>query len=114
VQRATDEAAKGGPTPPNPNTADRVVCGLRISVGRIQFGGRPLSVLTNGLTAITQRRVVDRTGLTGDWEFDITFNPPSIPPGWTCLRQTQTPRRYSRCFRNSSVSGWKAHGCRCR
>lgn len=81
AQRATDEAAKGGPPAPNPNTPDRVVCGLRISVGRIQFGGRPLSVLTNGLTAITQRRVVDRTGLTGDWEFDITFNPPSIPPG---------------------------------
>ena len=81
VQRAADEAAKGGPPAPNPNTPDRVVCGLRINVGRIQFGGRPLSVLLNGLTAITQRRVVDRTGLTGDWEFDITFNPPTIPPG---------------------------------
>jgi bla regulator protein blaR1 len=81
IQRAADEAAKGGPPAPNPNTPDRVVCGLRISVGRIQFGGRPLLVLTNGLTAITQRRVVDRTGLTGDWEFDISFTPPSIPPG---------------------------------
>jgi uncharacterized protein (TIGR03435 family) len=66
---------------PNPNTPDRLVCGMRIVVGRIQFGGRPLTVLTNGLTAITQRRVVDSTGLTGDWEFDISFNPPSVPPG---------------------------------
>ena len=40
-----------------------------------------MSMLTNGLTAITQRRVVDRTGLTGEWEFDITFNPPAPPPG---------------------------------
>jgi uncharacterized protein (TIGR03435 family) len=81
TQRAGDEAAKGGPPAPNPNTPDRLVCGLRISLGRIQFGGRPMTMLTDALTAITQRRVVDRTGLTGNWEFDISFNPPSIPPG---------------------------------
>lgn len=81
IQRATDEAAKGGPAAPDPNTPDRMVCGMRVSVGRIQVGGRPLSMLTNVLTAMTQRRVVDRTGLTGDWEFDISFTPPSPPPG---------------------------------
>ena len=81
IQRAADEAAKGGPPALNPNTADRVVCGMRVAVGRVQFGGRPLTTLTNALTAITQRRVVDRTGLTGDWEFDISFTPPAPPPG---------------------------------
>ena len=81
IQRAVDEAAKGGPPAPNPNTPDRLVCGLRISVGRIQFGGRPMTMLTDALTAITQRRVVDRTGLTGGWEFDISFNPPAPQPG---------------------------------
>jgi uncharacterized protein (TIGR03435 family) len=81
IQRAGDEAAKGGPPAPNPNTPDRLACGMRISVGRIQFGGRPMTMLTDALTAITQRRVVDRTGLTGGWEFDITFNPPAPPPG---------------------------------
>lgn len=81
IQRAGDEAAKGGPPAPNPNTPDRLVCGMRISVGRIQFGGRPMTMLTDALTAITQRRVVDRTGLTGFWEFDISFNPPAPPPG---------------------------------
>jgi uncharacterized protein (TIGR03435 family) len=81
IQQAAGEAAKGGPAAPNPNTADRLVCGLRIAVGRIQLGGRPLLMLTNALTAITQRRVVDRTGLTGEWEFDISFNPPAPPPG---------------------------------
>ena len=79
--RAQDEAARGGPPAPNPNTADHVVCGLRVSVGRIQFGGRPLSVLLNTLTAMTQRRVMDATGLTGEWEFDISFNPPAPPSG---------------------------------
>lgn len=81
IQRATDEAAKGGPPAPNPNTPDRMVCGMRVGVGRIQFGGRPLATLTNVLSAMTQRRVVERTGLMGDWEFDISFTPPSPPPG---------------------------------
>ena len=79
--RAQDEAAKGGPSAPNPNTPDRMVCGMRVSVGRIQFGGRSLAVLINLLTAMTERRVVDATGLKGDWEFDISFNPPAPPPG---------------------------------
>ena len=79
--RAQDEAAKGGPPAPDPNTPEHMVCGMRVSVGRIQFGGRPLSVLLNTLTAMTQRRVVDGTGLSGEWEFDITFNPPAPPPG---------------------------------
>ena len=81
IRRAADEAAKGGPPAPNPNTPGRVSCGLMITIGRIQLGGRPLSDLTNALTAMTQRRVVDRTGLTGEWEIDISFTPPSISPG---------------------------------
>jgi len=79
--RAQDEAAKGGPAAPNPNTPDRMVCGLYVRVGRIQFGGRPLGALLDTLTAMTQRRVVDETGLTGNWELDISFNPPAPPPG---------------------------------
>jgi uncharacterized protein (TIGR03435 family) len=81
IQKAADAAARGGPPAPNPNTRDRFACGLRISIGRIQMGGRSMTLLLNALTAITQRRVVDRTGLTGDWELDITFNPPTLPPG---------------------------------
>lgn len=81
IQSAADDAAKGGSPAPNPNTPDRLVCGLRISVGRIQLGGRPMTMLTNALTVITGRRVVDATGLPGNWEFDITFNPPAPPPG---------------------------------
>jgi len=81
IQRAADAAAKGGPPAPDPNTPERLVCGLRIRVGRIQLGGRPITALLNALSVITGRRVVDRTGLEGDWQFDITFNPPAPPPG---------------------------------
>jgi uncharacterized protein (TIGR03435 family) len=79
--RAQDEAAKGEPPAPTPNTPDHMVCGMRVSVNRIQFGGRPLATLLNVLTPMTQRRIVDETGLTGNWEFDISFNPPAPPRG---------------------------------
>jgi uncharacterized protein (TIGR03435 family) len=79
--RAQDDAAKGGPPAPTPNTPDHVVCGIRNSVGRIQFGGRPLAALLDTLTAMTRRRVIDETGLAGNWELDISFNPPAPPPG---------------------------------
>jgi uncharacterized protein (TIGR03435 family) len=79
IQKAGDAAAKGGPPAPNPNTPDRVVCGLRVGIGRIQAGGRSIPALLNVLTSISQRRVVDRTGLTGEWQFDITFTPPAPP-----------------------------------
>jgi uncharacterized protein (TIGR03435 family) len=78
VQRAADDAAKGGPPAPDPNTPDHMACGMRVSQGRVQFGGRPLATFTNVLTTLTQRRIVDRTGLTGDWQFDIAFAAP--PP----------------------------------
>jgi uncharacterized protein (TIGR03435 family) len=81
LQKSTDEAARGGPAPPNPNTPDHMVCGMRVSIGRVQFGGRPLSTFMNVLTTLTQRRVVDRTGLSGDWQFDISFAPPPAAPG---------------------------------
>jgi uncharacterized protein (TIGR03435 family) len=59
----------------NPNTADHVACGLRNNAGRFQFGGNPLSVFANGLANQVARTVVDRTGLTGNWDFEFTFTP---------------------------------------
>jgi uncharacterized protein (TIGR03435 family) len=59
----------------NPNTADHVACGMRNNAGRFQFGGNPLSVFANGLANQVARTVVDRTGLTGNWDFEFTFTP---------------------------------------
>ncbi len=63
---------RGGP-PPGPN--DPVTCGSRQNVGHIRFGGMPLSVFANGLAGQLGRMVVDRTGLTGNWDFELTFAP---------------------------------------
>lgn len=69
---ATAAAAKEGRTL-NPNTPDRVSCGMRNSNGRILFGGSPMSFFANGLANEVGRSVVDRTGLSGNWDFELTY-----------------------------------------
>ena len=63
---------RGGP-PPGPN--DPVTCGSRQSIGHIRFGGMPLSVFANGISGQLGRMVIDRTGLAGNWDFELTFAP---------------------------------------
>jgi uncharacterized protein (TIGR03435 family) len=57
------------------------VCGSRLSSGRLQFGGRPLSEFARGLSGVPDvgRNVIDRTGLTGNWEIELTFTPDRLP-----------------------------------
>jgi uncharacterized protein (TIGR03435 family) len=74
---------RGGGAPPGPN--DPVTCGSRQNFGRIRFGGMPLSVFANNVSGQLGRMVIDRTGLTGNWDFDLTFAPErplgALPPG---------------------------------
>ena len=62
----------GGPPPPMPATGI-VPCGIMGSPGMIRFGGFPLSQLTTMLGAQSGRMVVDRTGLAGNWEFELRY-----------------------------------------
>lgn len=76
--RAMEAVRQGGPPP-------KMLCGARQTFGRIQFGGFPLSIFANGLSGQLGRVVVDRTGLTGEWDFELTFAPEPprgpLPPG---------------------------------
>ena len=52
--------------------------------GRIAFGGLPISTFANGLAGQVGRVVVDRTGLEGNWDFELKFTaepPAGLPPG---------------------------------
>ena len=69
---ASAAAAKEGRTL-NPKTPDRVSCGMRNSNSRITFGGYPMSFFANGLANEVNRIVVDRTGLAGNWDFELTY-----------------------------------------
>jgi len=59
--------APGGPPPP--------ICGIQQTAGKIRFGDFPLSLFASSISGQLGRFVVDRTGLTGNWEFELTYTP---------------------------------------
>src|SRR4029077_11626890 len=63
-------ARRGGP-PPAPPAGGMPLCGIQMGPGRIRFGGLPASMLPRAFGQ-SGRMVVDRTGLTGSWDFDLT------------------------------------------
>ena len=75
--------ARGGPQPPPPPGPDgRIQCGMMIGPGRLTAGSIPLSEFVNALGILTQRTVVDRTGLTGNYDALMTFQAEQLPgPG---------------------------------
>ena len=80
-------AARGrGPMPPPgpPAPGEPMSCGIRIGPGNMAVGGAPLSQVANSLGMFAGRIVQDRTGLTGNYDFNLTWTPdnmPQRPPG---------------------------------
>ena len=72
-------AMKGGAPPPPPVQNDRMFCGLRIGPGRLDMGGFAVAELANALAVLLQRTVVNRTGLTGNYDAKMTFAPEQLP-----------------------------------
>src|SRR5262245_8363543 len=69
--------------PPGPN--DPIQCGSLQNFGRIQFNGIALLFFANGIAGQVGRMVIDRTGLSGNRDFELTFAPErplgALPPG---------------------------------
>jgi uncharacterized protein (TIGR03435 family) len=83
-----DRRNAGAAAPPGGGVRSSVVCGMRNTAGRIEVGGMPLSQFINVLAGQRQvgRVVVDRTELTGNWDFELTFSaalPGDAVPGTT-------------------------------
>jgi bla regulator protein blaR1 len=74
-QEARMAAAKAAIAAGKPVTT----CGSRFQAGRISFGGNPMSVFAKNWRP-DGRTVIDRTGLTGNWEFELTFTPDQFDP----------------------------------
>ena len=75
-----------GPMPPPgpPQPGESIRCGIRIGPGNLLMGGSPLSQFANSLGNFTGRIVLDRTGLTGDYDINLTWTPDQMaqrPPG---------------------------------
>lgn len=73
----------GMPPPGGPQTGPPP-CGIRIGMGNMAVGGSPMSQVANALANFVGRIVVDKTGLTGNYDFTLTWTPdqmPQRPPG---------------------------------
>jgi uncharacterized protein (TIGR03435 family) len=76
-QQGVGQRSQGAPPGPPPTRADGtpVFCGVRQQPGAVQMNGMPLSMFASSISPRLGRQVVDRTGLTGEWSFDLTFAP---------------------------------------
>ena len=70
-----------GAAPPPPAANGRPVCGMRSGPGQMMGGGFPLSQLASVLSQTVQRTVVNRTGLTGNYDLELAYTPDQIPQG---------------------------------
>jgi uncharacterized protein (TIGR03435 family) len=68
----------GGPPPP-PDFTEKIQCGFRVGPGTISGGGSQLSQLAQFLSQNMQRIVLDKTGLTGYYDFNIIYTPDQMP-----------------------------------
>jgi bla regulator protein BlaR1 len=74
---ARERGERVAPPPPN---GDKFVCGSKMAPGRILAGGIQIADLAGVLSNfVGGRPVVDRTGLSGDYEFDLTWTPEVLP-----------------------------------
>jgi uncharacterized protein (TIGR03435 family) len=73
AQAAT--ARRGGPPPgpPGPPAPGAPFCGIFGGPGRLRFGGLPASQMAQAFSGQSGRMVVDRTGLPGSWDFELSF-----------------------------------------
>ena len=74
-ERAAAATRAGEPSPYPPATDTRIACGVRSTPGRILQGGATLNEFRAILSRAVGRPVLDRTGLTGRWDFLLTYTP---------------------------------------
>lgn len=73
--------ARGGAPPPPPPPGERMPCGMRMFPGNLSGGGSSMGQITNVLARFVSRTVVDRTGLTGNYDLDLQWTPDQLPQG---------------------------------
>jgi uncharacterized protein (TIGR03435 family) len=77
-------AARGGTPPPaSSGPPGPGSCFMNINPVSVRGGGVTLAMLANLLVGPAQRLVIDRTGLTGNWDLEVKYTPDQsqVPPG---------------------------------
>ncbi len=74
AQAAAARGRSGPPPAPAPPPAlGTPYCGIFGGPGRLRFGGLSATMMAQAFNPLAGRIVVDRTGLTGSWDFELTF-----------------------------------------
>jgi uncharacterized protein (TIGR03435 family) len=82
---ATTARARGEtPVVPAP-VGERPVCGARANPGRLLVGGYAISDFARNLAGFSGRPILDRTGLAGAYDFELTWTPDEPPPAGVAL-----------------------------
>ena len=71
-------AGESGSAWPPRSAEGRILCGVQTQGDTLTAGGYPMPEFVRYLTTQTQRVVVDRAGLEGAWDFELTFAPPDV------------------------------------
>jgi uncharacterized protein (TIGR03435 family) len=74
-------AAKAKGETPAPTTNGRPTCGTRTTRGNMMTTGVAMTDLARNLAPFTGRPVVDKTGLSGVFDLDLTWSPEQSPSG---------------------------------
>ena len=113
VPRRSDCAAmrganRGGPPPGPPQPGQAPVCGAMFGPGRMMSGGTPIEMLANGLARLVNRVVIDRTGLTGNYESTLEFTPDQsqLPPGGLAARNPGAASRWTVALHGAQGATW--------
>lgn len=69
----------GGPPPPAPSPNDPMTCGMRMNSGGLSAGDVTTAQLAQSLSGSVQRIVLDRTGLTGRYNLNLSWTPEGMP-----------------------------------
>ena len=65
----------GGPPPSLPQPGEPMECGMMMAPNRLQAGGTKITQLAQILSQRVARIVIDKTGLTGSYNFTLEFTP---------------------------------------
>jgi uncharacterized protein (TIGR03435 family) len=68
-------ARRGGPPPSFPAPGQPIECGFMMGGTTMNVGGMPMLELARALSPMVGRIVVDKTGLKGRYDFQMTFAP---------------------------------------
>jgi bla regulator protein blaR1 len=65
----------GGPPPAPPAPGEPIECGFIIGIGTMNAGSMGMADLARSLSGFVNRIVADKTGLSGKYDFQLTYTP---------------------------------------